>query len=470
MKRISWSSLGPFFSRVVVLVLGFVFLVFIACGQNGDDDDDVNQTDDDTNQTADDDSSIDDDSSTDDDNGYLATDIEDATIVVGKTGDVWIGGDYYWTAEVAHWWTTKFSSSGDPMFSNLLEKHEGDAALMVPDSTGGIWLAQGRCIKYWIDGCAELSYAVRFLASDGTTSSQYIYELQPGEGATVKALAADGEDRAVGAASQGTSYIQRFIVGIGQRPDILEVDRVGLSTDDRVVFDRNLNEYWVFLGDTTQLSIVKYDQTLTESWSRDFVIGSLLPVGSAVYQTSLVVDDEGGLILGVDVSLPSGAVESIFAHIESNGETVWNLTETNLTISELAIGPDGQLFASGFKKIDGAWQDYVLCIGNNGEKDWAIATSGLTWSKCGFDHLPLGIDESGNLYLGGGELLSYTSAGLQRWQVAAPQGTCIPDLSVSASGEVAIVAGRETSSVLITKKYSPSGTELWTAEFDPNNP
>ncbi len=52
-----------------------------------------------------------------------------------------------------------------------------------------------------------------------------------------------------------------------------------------------------------------------------------------------------------------------------------------------------------------------------------------------------------------------------------PKSVCdLRAVAVDVDGDVFAVGGAENSSRMITVKYSPTGDELWVAEFDADNP
>lgn len=276
--------------------------------------------------------------------------------------------------------------------------------------------------------------------------------------------------------SAGTQQWARFTnVGGNTTPIDMKIDAAGnmYVTGSQLFFPYG------------KMITVKYNSSGTQQW-----LATYNPNAQTYYEgTRVEVDASGNVYIGGNFgSIQNG--DMMLLKYNSSGVQQWVRTYTGGgtsgvgdLVNDMTLDAAGNIYLAGQVKgqTNSTGPDMVTLKYNSaGTLQWAQKYNGLAnysdIGKC------IGIDGSGNVYIGGAAtasgtvldlcLIKYNSAGTQQW-VRYINGTgngidYINDLILDASGNIFVTGqatGLGTGYNYITMRYNPAGTLIWTQNY-----
>ena len=109
----------------------------------------------------------------------------------------------------------------------------------------------------------------------------------------------------------------------------------------------------------------------------------------------------------------------------------WGFAQTGNWVYDVAVGPDGTMFAAGLAGDDPAWLDvtsgYVAKLDANGEKLWSYAPAGFAWTYGNANSVIPTADGGAAVYYfvdgGSQEIVKLDDAGAVEWNTSSWDGT-----------------------------------------------
>jgi len=266
---------------------------------------------------------------------------------------------------------------------------------------------------------------------------------------------------------------------------------LSFTSDVSMAIDTEGNIYVAGLGGKdsnyiTELSVVKYSADGKQLWSSN-------RVADHYYQwVSLALDKQGNAYVAVDVGYYVNNSVGIFKYSGIDGTELWMASYERPydgpEAPSVVVDGSGNLYLAG--------ADELVKYSSEGIELWSIRldeVAGKTWVGCSlaldqqgniyvspssyriskydtngrqiwtisYDSIQASIvlDGSGNIYAsGGGKITKYSTGGTLLWSIVGTGG-----LAVDSAGNIYVTS--LDGKWWLTRKYSSSGTEVWTARY-----
>lgn len=189
---------------------------------------------------------------------------------------------------------------------------------------------------------------------------------------------------------------------------------------------------------------------------------------------AVAVDDSGYVYVAGETNT-STVTDPVLIKYKPNGDTawvrVWNFTEGDNHLNDMAPGPSGRIFTTGARWIAlGDAEIGTTCYEANGDTAWVRTFNpGTNYSYGNV----ITTDADGNVYVGAegnlSAIIKYRPDGDTAW-VRTTTMDYISTITVNDAGDV-FVAGAEfigepEGQDIVIEKYDSTGTELWDEYYD----
>jgi hypothetical protein len=217
--------------------------------------------------------------------------------------------------------------------------------------------------------------------------------------------------------------------------------------------------------------------------------------GNQVDKSVAMVTDQAANCYVTGYSWGSNSTKEDFATQKYNADGVLQWTARydgpghNLDMaSAIAVDNSGNVYVTGWSRTSGDFGSEDFCTikyNSAGQQQWAARYDGALGDCYYYDYArAIVVDNSGNVYVTGQSwgndnveddylTIKYNSSGAVQWAKRYNGPSAMKDiaysLAVDASGNTYVTGGSQANGKgfdMLTIKYGPSGSQLWTARYD----
>ena len=411
--------------------------------------------------------------------------IRDYSIALGTDSSIYVAGktspDY---KDGSRKCAAKIENEGELTWQNCPVGEDFGGSVLAVTSNGDAHFGATQCVSWsYIDvediwRCEARDVVTTKYATNGQITWQTVAGHDEGllEDIAIWALVIDDGSRAfaVGVyqwALRGWSYQQDGSLGLISHAvanvalSDVSVDHAGairFSGADALETDNGNTEWQAALSCRDETHFAQPVWSVT----RDFPTNTILPDSRSVRVTT---DDEANSLLMIPLATADDPVEYSCqtTKYDDAGQELWTVEQDDCSASGVAVDEVGAVYLFGNATGEESTECLVVKYDADGVLSWSTVLAPEPATTCDLNAVTF--DAGGNVYAVGTHVAELDAQGNENWLLPFANGAA-GAVAVDQDGNAYAVGGSEDSPEITVVKYSPSGTELWTAEFDADNP
>ncbi len=183
----------------------------------------------------------------------------------------------------------------------------------------------------------------------------------------------------------------------------------------------------------------------------------------------LAVDLDGSAVLMIPLETAEDPIEyfCLLVKYDNMGQELWSVEQDNCSAYGVVTDDAGTVYLFGNTSGKSSTECFVAKYNSDGALSWSTRLTPDPAVTC--DLQAVAFDYESNIYAVGTHVVVLNAQGNENWSIPYSNGAA-GAVAVDQDGNAYAVGGSEDSPEITVVKYSPSGTELWTAEFDADSP